>query len=475
MEMPTVIDAAALIRVGALSAEELTRTCLARIEQENAEFNAFVFVDEAGALAAAREVDLAVRDGRAEDLGALAGVPFGVKDLEDCAGMPTTRGSRWFANGPVKSADSMHVGRLRRAGAIPIGKTATPEFGAWAYTESPLLGVTRNPWNPERTPGGSSGGSSAAVADAMVPFATASDGGGSIRTPASFTGLVGLKNTYGRIPTFGDTHLAQNSVVGSLTTSVRDTALLLDVMAGPDSRDRTSLPAPTQSYAESIDTLDLTRCRVAWSRDFGFAVVDPRVVSLCHDAATAFASSIDTTIVERPIELDDYVRTYVAVEGVDKFVGVERDLWENRLDELDPRTVGGWTSLRERTLPWAARVEFDRRQLVHAVASIFDDVDLVVTPMSSMPPFAAEGPMPTEIEGTPVHPGMSVVLAMLANLVNLPAISLPAGLVDGLPVGLQVIAPRFREDLLLAAAARYEARRPWPRHCPRAAASEGTR
>jgi aspartyl-tRNA(Asn)/glutamyl-tRNA(Gln) amidotransferase subunit A len=468
MEMPTVNDAAALIRVGAVSAEELTRECLATIERENAALNAFVFVDEEGALAAAREVDRAVRDGRSDDLGALAGVPFGVKDLEDCAGMPTTRGSRWFANGPAKSYDSIHVGRLRRAGAIPLGKTATPEFGAWAYTESPLLGVTRNPWNPERTPGGSSGGSSAAVSSAMVPFATASDGGGSIRTPASFTGLVGLKNTYGRIPTFGDTHLAQNSVVGSLTTSVRDTALLLDVMAGPDGRDRTSLPAPTQSYLESIDTLALAGCRVAWSCDFGFAVVDPRVATLCHDAAREFASSIDAVVVERPIQLDDYVRTYVAVEGVDKFVGVDRDLWEHHLDELDPRTVGGWTSLRDRTLPWAAHVEFDRRQLVHAVASIFDDVDLVVTPMSSMPPFAAEGPMPTEIDGAPVHAGMSVVLAMLANLANLPAISVPAGFVDGLPVGLQVIGPRFREDLLLAAAARYESRRPWPRHGPRA-------
>ena len=171
-------------------------------------------------------------------------MPFGVKDLEDCAGMPTTQGSRWYAKDPPKSSDSIHVGRLRRAGAIPIGKTATPEFGAWAYTASPLLGVTRNPWDPTRTPGGSSGGSSAAVSSGMVPFATASDGGGSIRTPASFTGLVGLKNTYGRIPTFGSTHLAQNSVIGALTTSVRDTALVLDVMAGPDNRDRTSLPAP---------------------------------------------------------------------------------------------------------------------------------------------------------------------------------------------------------------------------------------
>jgi aspartyl-tRNA(Asn)/glutamyl-tRNA(Gln) amidotransferase subunit A len=467
MEMPTAIDAAALIRSGALSAAELTQACLDAIAEQNAELNAFVFVETNEALSSAHEVDRAIHEGRESELGPLAGVPFGVKDLEDCAGMPTTRGSRWFADGPAKSVDSIHVGRLRRAGAIALGKTATPEFGAWAYTASPLLGVTRNPWNLDRTPGGSSGGSAAAVSSGMVPFATASDGGGSIRTPASFTGLVGLKSTYGRIPTFGDTHLAQNSVVGSLTTSVRDTALLLDVMAGPDDRDRTSLPAPTSSYLESIDTVDLTACRVAWSTDFGFATIDSRVAALCHDAARAFATSIGATLDERPIAFEDYTRTYVAIEGVDKFVGVERDLWENRLDELDPLAAPGWASLRDRTLPWAARVEFDRRQLVLQVASLFNDVDLIVTPTSSMPPFDAAGPMPTAIEGATVHGGMSVVLAMFANLVNLPAISVPAGMLDGLPVGLQVIGPRFREDLLLAAAARYEAYRPWSRHSSR--------
>jgi Asp-tRNA(Asn)/Glu-tRNA(Gln) amidotransferase A subunit family amidase len=464
MEMPTVNDAAALIRAGVLSAEELTLGCLEAIGRQNDELNAFVYLDAEGAVASAQAVDAVVRSGRISELGPLAGVPFGVKDLEDCAGMPTTHGSRWYAEDPPKTADSIHIGRLRRAGAIPIGKTATPEFGAWAYTASPLLGVTRNPWDPTRTPGGSSGGSAAAVSSGMVPFATASDGGGSIRTPASFTGLVGLKNTYGRIPTFGSTHLSQNSVNGSLTTSVRDTALLLDVMAGPDNRDRTSLPAPPHSYLEAVDTTDLAGCRVTWSRDFGFAVVDDRVAALCHDAALQFASSIDTTLIERPIVLDDYIRTYAAIEGVDKFVGVERDLWEHHLDQLDPRAAPGWTAMRERTLPWAARVEDTRRQLVHEVAALFEDVDLIVTPMSSMPPFTAEGPMPTEIQGVEVHGGMSVVLAVLANLVNLPAISIPAGFVDGLPVGLQVIGPRFREDLLLAAAARYEARRPWPHH-----------
>jgi Asp-tRNA(Asn)/Glu-tRNA(Gln) amidotransferase A subunit family amidase len=302
----------------------------------------------------------------------------------------------------------------------------------------------------------------------MVPFGTASDGGGSIRTPASFTGLVGLKSTYGRIPTVGDTHLAQNAVVGCLTTTVADTALLLDVMAGPDARDRTCLPAPTGSYLDGLDAVELPRCRVAWSLDLGFATIDHEVGALCEEAAQAFVRATGASLVDRPIQLEDYIRTYAFVEGVDKFVGVERDLWENRLDELDPLSAPGWTLLSEKTLPWAASVEYDRRQLVADVAAIFEDVDLIVTPMSSMPPFAAQGPMPTNIDGTDVHGGMSVVLAMLANLVNLPAISVPAGLAaDGLPVGLQIIGARFREDLVLAAAARYEAARPWPRHSTR--------
>ena len=163
-----------------------------------------------GALAAADEVDRARRDGA--PLGPLAGVPFGVKDLEDCAGMPTTRGSRWYADGPPAERDDIHVDRFRAAGAIPIGKTAAPEFGAFGYTASPLLGVTRNPWNLERTPGGSSGGTAASVSAGAIPFGTASDGGGSIRGPAASCGLPGLKPTYGRIPTFGVTRHAQNAV-----------------------------------------------------------------------------------------------------------------------------------------------------------------------------------------------------------------------------------------------------------------------
>jgi aspartyl-tRNA(Asn)/glutamyl-tRNA(Gln) amidotransferase subunit A len=466
MDMPTVADAAHRIRNGEESAASLVRWCLDTVAA-NADLNAFVHVDAEGALAAAAVVDAAVAAGRGDELGPLAGVPFGVKDLEDCVGMPTTRGSRWFANTPSKRVDSIHVARLRAAGAIPIGKTATPEFGAWAYTASPLLGVTRNPWDLSRTPGGSSGGSSAAVSAGMVPFCTASDGGGSIRTPAAFTGLVGLRATYGRIPTFGDTHLAQNSVVGCLTTAVADTALLLDVMAGPDGRDRTCLPPPKDPYLASLGRLDLSGRRVAWSKDLGFAVVDPEVAATCEQAARRFASATGAVMVERPVMLDDYTSTYAYIEGVDRFVGIDRPLWETRLDELDPLCAPAWKHLSRRTLPEAAAVELARRDLVTAVAALFDDVDLLLTPMASVAPFAAEGPMPTNIDGVEVHAGMSVVLGFLANLVNLPAISLPAGLTSsGLPVGLQVIGPRFREDLVLAAAARYESAYPWPRHSP---------
>jgi Asp-tRNA(Asn)/Glu-tRNA(Gln) amidotransferase A subunit family amidase len=466
MVMPTVADAAHRIRNGLESAESLTRRCLDSVAA-NADLNALVHLDAEQALVAARAVDATVRAGRGDELGPLAGVPFGVKDLEDCAGMPTTRGSRWFANGPAKTVDAIHVARLRAAGAIPIGKTATPEFGAWAYTASPLLGVTRNPWDLSRTPGGSSGGSSAAVSSGMVPFCTASDGGGSIRTPAAFTGLVGLRATYGRIPTFGDTHLAQNAVVGCVTTTVADTALLLDVMAGPDGRDRTCLPPPTGSYLGALGRLELSGLRVAWSSDLGFAVVDPEVAAICEQAARAFASATGAVMVDRPVVLSDYTLTYAYVEGVDKFVGIDRTLWETRLDELDPLSAPAWKHLSCNTLPEAAAVESARRDLVNEIATVFDDVDLLLTPMASVAPFAAEGPMPTDINGVEVHAGMSVVLGFLASLVNLPAISVPAGLTsDGLPVGLQVIGPRFREDLVLAAAARYESARPWPRHCP---------
>ena len=257
--------------------------------------------------------------------------------------MPTTKGSRWFAGGPPKTADSLHVGRLRAAGAIPIGKTAAPEFGAWAYTASPLLGVTRNPWDPAARPAAPAAGRARRCRWGWCPFCTASDGGGSIRTPAAFTGLVGLRASYGRIPTFGDTHLAQNAVVGSLTTTVADTALLLDVMAGPDARDRTCLPTAAGALPR--------RARAA--RPVGPAgrlVGRPRLrrrrprgrVDRARPAARAFVRGHGSRARrDRPSRFEDYTLTYAFMEGVDKFVGIDPDLWEQPPRRARPAVGGG--------------------------------------------------------------------------------------------------------------------------------------
>ncbi|HMC42113.1 MAG TPA: amidase, partial [Acidimicrobiales bacterium] len=215
--MRTVIETAEAVRRGELKAAEVLDECLARIEEGTPKLNAFVHLDPDGAARAASAVDQAVAEGR--DPGPLAGVPFGVKDLEDCAGMPTSLGSLLFKGRPPVAADSLHVARLRAAGAVPVGKTAAPEFGTTCYTSTKAWGTTRNPWNPEMTPGGSSGGST--------------------RIPAAFSGLVGLKPSFGRIPHphFGP---SETAVFGALTTTVADAARHLDVVARPDDHHRAS-------------------------------------------------------------------------------------------------------------------------------------------------------------------------------------------------------------------------------------------
>ncbi len=225
---------------GETKASEVLDECLEQIAKHNDALNAFVVIDEEAARSSAAAVDAAVAAGR--DPGAFAGVPIGVKDLEHAKGLPTSHGSLLFKDDPPQPEDSIHLARLRAAGCVPIGKTAAPEFGTVAFTHTKAYGTTRNPWNLERTPGGSSGGSAAAVAAGVVPMATASDGGGSIRIPAGFSGLVGMKPSFGRIP-HPFPAASQTSVYGILVTTVRDSARHLDVTAGPADIDRTSLPA----------------------------------------------------------------------------------------------------------------------------------------------------------------------------------------------------------------------------------------
>ncbi|HET9558911.1 MAG TPA: amidase family protein, partial [Actinomycetota bacterium] len=305
MTDPTAIEIAEAVRSGERSAREVLDTYLARIDTGNEALNAFVHVDPDLAGGAAARVDEQVAAG--QDPGPLAGVPFGVKDLEDCAGMPTSQGSLPYMGRGGVAADSVHVARLRAAGAVPVGKTAAPEFGTLNFTKTKAWGVTRSPWNLDRTPGGSSGGSAAAVAAGLVPMATASDGGGSTRIPAAFSGLVGMKPSHGRIPHPGPQD-SQTSVYGLLTTTVAESARHLDVAAGPDDRDRLSLPSPTVGYESAIETAEVAGLRARWSPDMGFATVDPEVLDIAGGAAEELASAAGLVIDEDPVHLPDAVK-----------------------------------------------------------------------------------------------------------------------------------------------------------------------
>lgn len=452
---------AADVRSGRRSATDLVAQALERIQRLNPPLNAFSAIAEDAAMADAETIDRRIADG--EDVGPLAGIPFGVKDLEDVTGMPTGRGSRWFDDAAPATRSDIHVERLIAAGAIPIGKTTTPEFGAAAITANLVTGVTRNPWDATKTPGGSSGGSAAAVAAGMLPFCTASDGGGSIRTPAAFTGLPGLRPTYGRIPSYGSTHVAQNAVNFALATSVRDTALLLDVCAGPHPMDRTCLPAPETPFTMRLDSLPTAGLRVAYTSSYGTGEVDHEVDQLVRDGVSNLSRLAGLDVVDIPVELPDFFDTYTKIEGVDRWIDLPPGLWPERAGELGDHLQAGWASGARARLTQLGQVYTDRRRLEHHVAGVFTNLDLLVTPSTGVAAFDAEGPVPSEINGVSVAPFQALIQPIMPSLCNLPAISVPVGLTStGLPVGMQIIARRFREDLCLRLAHIYETVVGWP-------------
>lgn len=466
-DLPSVTEAADAIRAGALSALELVERCLERVQARNEELNAFVYVDGDGARSAAEAVDAAVAAGNGDQLGSLAGVPFGVKDLEDCAGMPTSHGSLLFVDQDPVAADSEHVARLRAAGAIPLGKTAAPEFGTLQFTRTKAWGTTRNPWDPTRTPGGSSGGTAAAVASGMVPFGTASDGGGSTRIPAAFSGLVGLKPSHGRIP-HPDVDPSQTACYGALTTTVADCARHLDVAAGPHDDDRLSLPPSGLHYERSIETLDVSGLRVGWSADLGFAPVDPEVRELTRAAAQDVCVAAGLELVDIDVRLTDPVATWLSAGAMSLWLSIqERDHWPGRADDLTPMVRADLETSYDRPIRSLAGGFRRRLALQHDMAELFADVDVLLLPTTAVPAFAAEGPSPAEIDGVAVGAAMSVPFTMLANLCWNPSISVPAGTNSaGLPVGLQIMGRRHEDQVPLRLARLYEAARPWPRLAP---------
>lgn len=451
----TAMEIAESVRAGQRKAVEVLDACLTEVATGNDRLNAFVHLDEGLARAAAEAVDAKVAAG--EDPGPFAGVPIGVKDLEHCEGMPTSHGSLVYkARGPMP-ADSIHLSRLRAAGAVPIGKTAAPEFGTLNFTKTKAWGVTRNPWGLDRTPGGSSGGSSAAVAAGLVPVATASDGGGSTRIPASFAGLVGMKPSHGRIPHPG-ADSSQTAVYGLLTTTVADSARHLDVVAGPHDADRLSLPAPSVSYADLTESLPVAGLRARWSLDMGFVEhVDAEVAELAEAAARELMAAAELTVDDGEVLLTDPVRTWLTSGAVDLWLDLEEGMWPGVADDLTRYSRDALDQTENLPVSKFARSLKRRDQLTQDAAALFAEIDVLLTPTTAVPAFAAEGPPPGGAMATP--------FTMLANLCWNPAISVPCGLTsEGLPVGLQIVARRHRDEIPLRLARIWEQTRPWPRH-----------
>jgi aspartyl-tRNA(Asn)/glutamyl-tRNA(Gln) amidotransferase subunit A len=462
----SAVEVAEAVRSGERRAVEVLEEALKAIAAGNDALGAFVHVDEGLARAAAEAVDATVAGG--EDPGPLAGVPFGVKDLEDCAGMPTSYGSVPFVGrGPVP-ADSINVARMRAAGAVPVGKTAAPEFGTLNFTRTKAFGVARNPWDPSRTPGGSSGGSAAAVAAGLVPIATASDGGGSTRIPASFSGLVGFKPSFGRIPSPGP-HGSETSVKGVMATTVADAARHLDVAAGPHDRDRFSLPPAGVSYEAAAESLDVGGRRARWSPDMGFARCDPEVRELARAAAEELADAAGLVLDDEPVRLTDPVRTWLRSGALDLWLDLEEGMWPGVRDDLTRYTRSSLDQTADLTPPKLARTIKGRLQLQADAAALFEEVDVLLTPTTAVPAFGAEGPPTEVIDGEPTSPpgAGATPFTMLANLCWNPAISVPAGTTsEGLPVGLQVVARRHQDEVPLRLGRIWEQARPWPRHAP---------
>jgi aspartyl-tRNA(Asn)/glutamyl-tRNA(Gln) amidotransferase subunit A len=457
-------DLAAMIRRRELKPSELMAASIARIEELNPKLNAFCTMRLEQATAEARAMDEKVA--RREEVGVLAGLPLGVKDLEDAAGLPTTFGSAQFRN-HMPEGDSIQVARLRAAGAIVIGKTNAPEFGYVGFTKNRLFGVTRNPWNLERTPGGSSGGSAAAIASGMVPIATGSDGGGSVRGPACFVGCFGLKPSLGRIPhepTLGMQGWNDTTVLGPLVRTVRDAAIYLDAVVGYHPLDPDSLPHPGVSYLAILERLP-KKLRIAFHPDFR------KIVQ--HDVAREVAKAVDMfrEIGHEIVVLDGAVpdtgRAWMRLGGTQSLAMLYEYIQKDR-NEFGRGFLKGTEAAEHVSWKHYGQAYRARAALNRWLAGVFERFDLLLTPTEPCEAFAAKGPHPSEIDGKPLADVMdSVIFTYPFNLSGHPAATVRAGLSDaGLPCGLQIVAERYREDLVLQASYAYEQARPWNNRWP---------
>jgi aspartyl-tRNA(Asn)/glutamyl-tRNA(Gln) amidotransferase subunit A len=450
-----------MIRTKAVSPIEVTRAVLDRIERLNPRLNAFCTLTADAALAAAREAEQAVTRGAA--LGAIHGVPFSIKDLTLTRGVRTMSGSAIFER-RVPDVDAPYVPRLRAAGGVMLGKTTTPEFGWKGIGDSPVTGITRNPWDVATTTGGSSAGAGAAAAAGLGPLAQGSDGAGSIRIPSAFCGVYGLKPSFGRVPHYPVSNNDYSSHVGPMTRTVADAALMLSVMAGPDDWDRTSLEAAPEDYVGELGR-GVKGLRVAWSPTLGGLRVDPEVAAVAAAAARVFADlGCEVEEVEPGFaDTHEMIRCLWAAHEAGNYAQFLPE-WGSRMDP-------GLVACIEDGLRYSVvdYIEMRGQKIAFwdTVRPLFEKYHLLLTPSLSVAAFPVGRLNP---EHWPQHVWDWIGWASFSypfNFTGQPAASVPAGFTAaGLPVGLQIVGRRFADLTVLQASAAFEQARPWATRRP---------
>ncbi|MFC7235745.1 amidase [Halosegnis marinus] len=466
----SAVAVADAVKAGDLSPVALVDAMLERIEARGT--NAYITVIAEEAREAAREAERAAEAG--EDLGPLHGVPLALKDLyAHKAGVRTTFGAKPFAD-HVPEESALITERLEAAGAVPLGKTNTPEFGHKPRTDNELVGPTGTPFAPDRIAGGSSGGSAAALADGLATIATGSDVGGSLRVPASCCHVVSVKPSFGLIPSARrpdafSSH-TPTGVVGPMARSVEDLAVMLDVLVGPDDGDPFSVPAPDADYRGATER-PTAEVSVAYSPDLDLFTVEEAVTDAVGDAVDALAdagATVEEVAVEGPAKGD--LNHAFSVQATAKFATLAREIDEEHGVDLAAPDCEVSDSLKATVAVGRGHeaVEHNVQNVVRtgmydAVNDAIGDHDALVCPTLAVPPFPLSEPDPTEIAGEPANGTLTDwSLPWVFNVTGHPVVSVPAGLTDeGLPVGLQVVGRRYDEESLLAVAAAFERANPW--------------
>ena len=455
----SAVELAQNIRNKKVSSLEATENFFQRIDQLDSQLHSYLTLCRDQALADARAADAAVQEGT--KLGPLHGVPISIKDLETTKGVVTTMGSAIFKD-RVPDMDSIVVERIKAAGAVILGKTNTPEFGQSGTTENKLGEPCRNPWNTDRTPGGSSGGAAAALAAGLCTLSMGTDGGGSVRIPASFTGLFGIKPTQGRVPRFGGygrpsaNHFSQS---GPITRTVADSALLLQVIAGPDTRDITSIRETAPDFSANLSS-GVSGMRLAWSSDLGYAAVDPEVVDITKQAAMKFIG-LGANIDDAKLKLEDPFETFWNIFSTAAYTSYGHLLEEHRngLSDIGLMSIEHG---QQTTGADMSRAIYEVDRLGRRMEEFFDNFDLLLTPTMAVPAFPIDQ-RPSVIGGKTVDPFWGFLpFTYPINISGQTAASIPCGYSsDGMPIGLHIIGPKESEAKVLQACAAFEAANPW--------------